>query len=155
MRDVKIDGKKYTLRGLREVTHASKMRVENLLSRLFFDSMDMSKFMEQTGKKNEEKALSAMFVELLKDTGKFIDFLRIVNFDKNIKDVMGVMLCTDMDYHQIVAMPELGLQDLIAESKKEIGGFEDFSSSFNISTELDLASMMGQMTDGIQKTKAD
>ena len=155
MRDVKIDGKKYTLRGLREVTHSSKMRVENLLSRLFFDSVDMSQFMEQTGKKNEAKALNSMFGELLKDTGKFIDFLRIVNFDNSIKDVMGVMLCTDMDYHQVMAMPELGLQDLIAESKKEIGGFEDFSSSFNINTELDLASMMGKMTDGVEKTKTD
>ena len=151
MRDVSIDGKKYTLRGLREVTHLAKMRVENLVSTLFFDSIDMSKFMEKTGKKNEEKALNEMFSQLLKDTGKFVDFLRIVNFDDSIKDVMSVMLATDMDYQHVMAMPEMGLQDLIAESKKEIGGFEDFSASFNINTELDLASMMGSMTEELKK----
>ena len=151
MRDVNIDGKKYTLRGLREVTHLAKMRVENLVSTLFFDSIDMSKFMEKSGKKNEEKALNDMFSQLLKDTGKFVDFLRIVNFDDSIKDVMSVMLATDMDYNHVMSMPEMGLQDLIAESKKEIGGFEDFSSSFNINTELDLASMMGSMTEELKK----
>ena len=151
MRDVSIDGKNYTLHGLREVTHLAKMRVENLVSTLFFDSIDMSKFMEKTGKKNEEKALNEMFSQLLKDTGKFVDFLRIVNFDDSIKDVMSVMLATDMDYQHVMAMPEMGLQDLVAESKKEIGGFEDFSASFNINTELDLASMMGSMTEELKK----
>ena len=148
MRDVTIDGKKYTLRGLREVTHLAKMRVENLVSRLFFDSVDMSKFMEKSGKKNEDKALNEVFSQLLKNTEKFVDFLRITNFDDSIKDIMAVMLTTDMDYNQVVQMREMGLQDLIKESKKELGGgFEDFSSSFNINTELNLASMMGTMTE--------
>ena len=152
MRDITIDGKKYTLRGLREVTHLAKMRVENLVSTLFFDSIDMSKFMEKSGKKNEDKALNEVFSQLLKDTGKFVDFLRIVSFDDTIKDIMGVMLTTDMDYGHVVQMPEMCLQDLIKESKKELGGgFEDFSSSFNINTELNLASMMGTMTEEMQK----
>ena len=146
MRDITIDGKKYTLRGLREVTHLAKMRVENLVSRLFFDSIDMSKFMEKSGKKNEEKALNEVFAQLLTNTEKFVDFLRITSFDDTIKDVMAVMLTTDMDYNHIIQMPEMSLQDLIKESKKEIGDFEDFSSSFNINTELNLASMMGTMT---------
>jgi hypothetical protein len=151
MRDVTIDGKKYTLRGLREVTHLAKMRVENLVSRLFFDSVDMSKFMEKSGKKNEDKALNEVFSQLLKNTEKFVDFLRITNFDDSIKDIMAVMLTTDMDYDHIMQMPEMPLQDLIGESKKEIGGFEDFSSSFNINTELNLTSMMGTMTEKTQK----
>ena len=151
MRDVTIDGKKYTLKGLREVTHLAKMRVENLVSRLFFDSVDMSKFMEKSGKKNEDKALNEVFSQLLKNTEKFVDFLRITNFDDSIKDIMAVMLTTDMDYDHIMQMPEMSLQDLITESKKEIGGFEDFSSSFNINTELNLTSMMGTMTEKTQK----
>ena len=152
MRDITIDGKKYTLRGLREVTHLAKMRVENLVSRLFFDSVDMSKFMEKSGTKNEEKALNEMFSQLLKDTEKFVDFLRITSFDDTIKDIMAVMLTTDMDYNHIIQMPEMGLQELITESKKELGGgFEDFSSSFNIDTELNLASMMGTMTKEMKK----
>lgn len=151
MRDVTIDGKKYTLRGLREVTHLSKTRVENLISRLFFDSVDMSKFIEKSGKKAEEKALSEIFADLLKDTERFVEFLRIVNFDDSIKDVMAVMLTTNLDYAHVIGLPEMGLQELIVESKKEIGGFEDFSSSFNISTDLNLATMMGTMTEGMKK----
>lgn len=147
MRNIEIDGKKYTLRGLREVTHRAKMRVENLTSRLFFDSVDMGKFMEKSGKKNEDKALNEVFAQLLKDTEKFVDFLRIVNFDDSIKDIMAVMLTTDLDYDHVVQMPELPLQDLVKESKKELGGgFEDFSNSFNINTELNLASMMGSVS---------
>lgn len=150
MRDIKVDGKKYTLRGLREVTHLAKMRVENLVSRLFFDSVDMSKFMKKSGKKDEERVWDDILAKLLTDTEKFVDFLRIVSFDDTIKDIMAVMLTTNMDYNHVMELPEMSLQDIIAESKKEIGGFEDFSNSFNISTELNLTAMMGTVTEGMK-----
>jgi len=60
-------------------------------------------------------------------------------------NIMGAMLTTGKDYYELVEFPALVLRELIVESEKEIGAFEDFTKTFNLNTSSNPLDMLGSI----------
>jgi len=148
MRKVTIDEAEYEMRGMREITHRACRRVELLIPTLFFDSLDMEKIIgDKADEGIDEKRI---FAQLLSSPEKLAEFIQMTEFDDAIKNIMAVMLTTDLDYEELTDLPQMTLMDLIKESKKEIGSYEDFTAGLGINIESNISSILGTMTE-IQK----
>jgi len=62
-------------------------------------------------------------------------------------DIMAVMLTTDIDYKELIELPQMTLIELIKESKQEIGSYEDFIAGLGINIESSMNSILGTMTE--------
>jgi len=150
MRTVEIAGKKYEIRNKYEITHKACRRVELLIPTLFFDSLDMAKLageIKDTNPKKSKNIEKEIFSELLKNTEKFVEFIQMMNFDDSIKQIMGVMLTTDLEYSQIIELPQLTFLEFVKATKEEIGSYEDFTNGLGINIESNLDSILSTMTD--------
>lgn len=159
MRTIEIAGKKYGIRNKYEITHKACRRVELLIPSLFFDSIDMEKLIEDSegkgAKKNKNKNIEReIFMQLLKKSEKFVEFIQMMtdSMDNSYKEIMAIMLVTDMDYAEINEMPQMTLLELRNAAKEEIGSYEDFTSGLGINIESSLDSILGAMTE-LQKSE--
>jgi len=145
MRKVTIDEAEYEIRGMREITHRACRRVELLIPTLFFDSLDMQKIVDDKPNKGiDEKRI---FAQLLSSPEKLAEFIQMTEFDDSMKDIMAVMLTTNMDYKELTDLPQMTLMELVKESKKEIGSYEDFTVGLGINIESSISSVLGTMTE--------
>jgi len=145
MRKVIIDGTEYAIKGMREITHRACKRVELLIPTLFFDSLDMQKIIGDKPDKNiDEKKI---FAQLLSSPEKLVEFIQMTEFDDSMGDIMAVMLTTDIDYKELIELPQMTLIELIKESKQEIGSYEDFTAGLGINIESSMNSILGTMTE--------
>lgn len=145
MRKVVIDKTEYEMRGMREITHRACKRVELLIPTLFFDSLDMQKIIgDKIDKGIDEKKI---FAQLLSSPEKLVEFIQMTEFNNSMKDIMAVMLTTDMDYKELIELPQVTLMELIKESKEEIGSYEDFTAGLGINIESNVNSILGTMTE--------
>lgn len=155
MKTIKVAGKEYEIRNKYEITHKACRRVELLIPTLFFDTLDMAKLagkIKDTNTKKSKSIEKEIFSELLKNTEKFVEFIQMMNFDESIKQIMGVMLTTDLEYYQIIELPQLTFLEFVKATKEEIGSYEDFTSGLGINIESNSDSILGAMTD-MQKKK--
>lgn len=160
MRTIEVAGTKYEIRNKYEITHKACRRIELLIPSLFFDSIDMEKLIEgiegKGAKKSKNKNVEReIFMQLLKKPEKFVEFIQMMtdSMDNSYKEIMAIMLVTDMDYAEINEMPQMALLELAKEAKEEIGSYEDFTDGLGISIESSLDSVLSTMTE-MQKSKA-
>ena len=150
MRPIEIHGHPFELADKWEVAYEAMERVENLIPRLFFAKIDVTQFISESKDKNKSKKsegddINAIFANLLEDPEKFVQFLRLMSGDKTMHGIMGTMLTTGKDYYELVKLPALVLRELIVESEKEIGAFEDFTKTFNLNTSSNPMDMLGNI----------
>ena len=147
MRKVVIDETKYEMRGMREITHRACKRVELLIPTLFFDSLDMQTLAGDSLDKRKIINEKKIFAQLLSSPEKLVEFIQMTEFDDSMKDIMAVMLTTDMDYKELIELPQMALMKLVKESKEEIGSYEDFTAGLGINIESNVNSILGAMTE--------
>lgn len=147
MRTVTIDEKEYKIKGMREITHRACKRVELLIPTLFFDSLDMQKIAGEDLDKRKTINEKRIFAQLLSNPGKLAEFIQMTEFDDSMKGIMAVMLTTDLDYKELIELPQMALMELVKESKQEIGSYEDFTAGLGINIESNVNSILGTMTE--------
>jgi hypothetical protein len=140
MRPIDIEGHLFELLGKKEITNISVERVENLISVLFFDKINIEKLLmsdDDKGKKNSKgKGNGDIFGGFMEDKNGFVTGLRVLEGDEFLKATTGPMLTTSMSYDELQTLPRLVLLELIKESEKEIGKPEDFYKTFNMNMSI-------------------
>jgi len=149
-RAVVIHGHHFELADKWGVSQQSLERVETLIPRLFFAKINPTQFAielkeEVNGKNKTNGGNNTVLGDLFKDPNKCVDFLRLLSDTKSIQDIMGAMLTTAKEYYELIALPALVLRELIMESEKEIGAFDEFKETFNLKTSSNPLEMLGNL----------
>ena len=141
MKKIEINGRIFELRERKEVSKGACERVEELEDVLlseYFDIMDLIKIDQDTNKqqvkgRNKKPTKEELIEEAIQKgalrEGKTVkDLQTLTRKTENIKDTMAVMLTTNMHYNDLISdtFPQMTYIELVKESKKLIGEFEDF-----------------------------
>ena len=143
METIERDGETYTLRNLDEITYGAKDRVKYLQEELLDSVLATDKLispeviatpLESTD--NDSIIELAKEKRLVKPGKTLADLTKVLNFDEEKKEIMAVMLMTDLTYFELTEPKGLcsTLQWLIEEAKQRIGTYEDFSTGLRLST---------------------
>lgn len=161
MKILKINDVEYKLRELDEITNGACRRVESLQERLLFHVLDFEEVMKlKTGEEQEADDATLLNLAIEKGllrTGKTIsDVLDAVTITETKKDLMTVMLTTDIDYFELVdgTFPRRVLLTLISESKQLIGSFEDFSNGLQLNIPSPQAPKSSPLSSSHKKAKS-
>ena len=143
METIERDGKTYTLRNLKEITNGAKDRVKYLQEELLDSVLATDKLISPEmmatpleGTDNSNIIELAKEKRLVKQGKTLADLTKVLNFDEEKKEIMAVMLMTDLTYFELTDPKGLysTLEWLIEEAKQRIGTYEDFSTGLRLNT---------------------